>query len=221
MTSQYTIDRIRANVKFILNDLTSYNLFIGEVVGQISDGKWENSRQPMEYFWVPDAVYDKHAEKTGWAVNTKSYLKNYYTGNIPNPLANDLLSCECCGDYFYIRRGTAFICAALAGIKVTYDNSSPIEYMWNRVAEGKSMDTVLEEMEAEDAKNSKYGSYKGFIRLGLTKGEFEHLYHTMHYYFAETLQGDDFYGPRSKARKNVVAALKVLKEEMHKVFDVE
>lgn len=223
MLSSYSMDNIRKNVKIIFNDLSLYNIWVGEVVGQISDGKWENSRRPMEYFWLPDAVYDAKAEQTGWCVDPKAYLKFHYTekGAMPNPLSNDLVGCEVHGDYFYVRRICACIAAANAGVKVTCDNSSPIEYLWNRVTCGKSFDKCMEEMREKDKEDkSVHGAYNGLKRLELSDEQVSNLWSAMHYFWVESLGGDNYYGPYSKARKVVVAELKRLKEEMHKVFDL-
>lgn len=223
MFSSYMLNEIRNNVKFIINDLVLYNIWMGEVVGQISDGKWENSRRPMEYFWMPDAVYDPNAKEIGWGVVPKSCMKWHYTdkGAMPNPLANDLVSCEYNGEYFYVLRVCACIAAALGGVKLDSSNDSAIEYLWKRIIEGKNMDACLHEMkEADDNTSDKNGSYKGYKRLGMDSEEFEKLWNAMHNYWAVTLGRDNYFGPRSKGRKSATVQLKRLKELMHNVFDL-
>lgn len=228
MSIQTKYDLIRENVSFIFNDLALYNIWAGELSGQISDGKWENSHHKFERFWLPDAVYNPEAEDTGWSIkpfitvwggNMAPSLKHEYESSVmPNPCAADLLSAEFNGEYFFILRCNALIAAALANVKVEYSTDLNLEYMFKHVISGKGFDQTIKEMREADEKNdSEYGAYNGLKRLHLSNEEIRNLWNTMHYYWVESLAVEKSFGPRSKGRKIALAYLKRLKEEMHKV----
>lgn len=222
-------DLIRDNVRFILNDLALYNIWVGELVGQISDGKWENSRHNFERFWLPDAVYDPEAKDTGWNVNAfigdwggnmaLSIKREYETGVMPNPCNAGLLGAEYNGEHFFVLRCNALIAAALAGVKVEYSTDLNLEYMLKHVMSGKGFDQTVKEMHEADEKNgSENGAYNGLKRLQLSDKQIRNLWNVMHNYWVASLNGETNFGPRTKGRKIALAHLKRLKEEMHKAF---
>lgn len=222
MLSSFKRTLIEQNVRFVSNDLRLYNIFVGEVQGQISDGKWENSRRPMEYFWLPKTVYDKDAQVNGFEIKRNSHLKYYYeNASVPNVMDNGLLSADYEGDYFYVRRAVALIAAAEAGMVVTYDNNILIERAWGCAYLGIPAEETIALMKKRDEENKdeNYMHYMGFKRWRMSEEEFTAFYNKM---LAFAATGDySHYGPRSYARKVATTHLKRLKEAMHQFIEVE
>lgn len=222
MLDSFKMNLIQQNVRFVSNDLRLYNIFVGEVQGQISDGKWENSRRPMEYFWLPNSVYDKDAQVNGFEIKRNSHLKYYYeNASVPNVMDNGLLSADYEGDYYYVRRAVALIAAAEAGMVVTYDNNILIERAWGCATLGISAEEAIALMKKRDEENKdeNYMHYMGFKRWRMSEEEFTAFYNKM---LAFAAKGDySHYGPRSYARKVAATQLKRLKEAMHQFIEVE
>lgn len=222
MLNSFKMNLIEQNVRFVSNDLRLYNIFVGEVQGQISDGKWENSRRPMEYFWLPKTVYDKDAQVNGFEIKRNSHLKYYYDETpVPNVMDNGLLSAEYNGDFFYVRRVVALIAAAEAGMAVTYDNNILIERAWGCASLGIPADEMIVRMKKKDEETNdgSYMHYDGFKRWAMNEEEFTAFYNKMLSFAAN---GDySHYGPRSYARKVATTQLKRLKEAMHQFIEVE
>lgn len=149
--------------QIIFNDLVQYNLWEGELSGQLSDGKWENYR-PAGAWWHLEAVYDPNAAES----HLQLYHSYYSYNRCVNVASRDLINVV--GD-----RMRAYIAAGLVGIRVSYNNDSSVEKMYNYVEEGLDAETALARMKKEDSDEmlkSGRNSYWGFDRLSMTEADF-------------------------------------------------
>lgn len=147
----------------ILNSLALYNLWEGEIAGQLSDGKWENSNG-VDCWWLMRSKFDPSTPSV-CEINSGSY----YYRRCPNILAKDLL--EVVGD-----RMLQYIIAGKVGLQVGKggaDNRSAIEKMVGLALDEVGVDEAIGMMKSTNNK------YESFDRLELTDEEFVETYNKM------------------------------------------
>lgn len=153
----------RAN-KLVVTSPIMFNLWVAEISGQISDGKWENSPGMLPWYAI-ECKLDTEAEHSGLYI--KNWSNRYH--RTPNIVARDLI--ENVGDRMF-----RWITLGACGYLVDDDRHerSAAEEMARLAERRVDTETALEALKNND--NGRYTGYKGFSRLGLSEDEFRILY---------------------------------------------
>lgn len=130
------------NIRF--NKLSTLNLWICEISGQLSDGKWENYK-PAEVWWPMKAEYDPELAEN------ESHIRNgwFSYGRAVNVVSKELI------DHLWFRM-LGYIVFGMHGVRVDDRTDSIVDDIMIQARNGMPFEEMRKHLEEHGAKRTWY-----------------------------------------------------------------